>query len=150
MYYTSEGEVAYKLSVDVYPNQEEGRNLVKDSHLLPPNLKKIYSETIKSINLDQSILTGIGIRAIVETVCKDKKAQGKDLNEKINSLISLGVLTKDGAETLHKLRTLGNKAAHEVKPHDHTQLALALDVIDHLLQGVYILPHHAESTFHRF
>ena len=39
-----------------------------------------------------------------------------------------------------ELRTLGNEAAHEVKPHNNATLALALDVIDHLIKGVYILP----------
>ncbi|WP_305800612.1 hypothetical protein, partial [Thiolapillus sp.] len=39
-----------------------------------------------------------------------------------------------------ELRTLGNEAAHEVKPHNNATLTLALDVIDHLLKGVYILP----------
>ncbi len=82
----------------------------------------------------------MGIRAIVETVCKNKNANGKDLCEKINDLVIQGVLTKKDADILHKLRTLGNEAAHEVKPHNNATLALALDVIDHLIKGVYILP----------
>jgi Domain of unknown function (DUF4145) len=144
---TLEGKVVNELFVDIYPNPEKGRNLVTDYHILPSNLQRIYSETIKSINSDQPVLTGIGIRAIVETVCKEKSANGNDLFGKINDLVDLGVLTKDGADILHKLRTLGNAAAHEVKPHDNVQLGLALDVIDHLLQGVYILPYHANTKF---
>lgn len=141
------GEYEHAVTVEVFPNPEEGRSPIDDDFLLPTNLERIYSETIKSINNGQSVLTGIGIRAIVETVCKDKKANGKDLYGKINDLVAQGVLTKDGADILHKLRTLGNKSAHEVKPHDKVQLGLALDVIDHLLQGVYILPHHAKTKF---
>lgn len=80
-------------------------------------------------------------------VCKDKNAAGGDLFAKINSLVVLGVLTKDGANILHKLRTLGNNAAHEVKPHTPKELGLAFDVVDHLLLGVYILPEHAKQTF---
>lgn len=66
---------------------------------------------------------------------------------KIDYLVKQGVLTTEGATILHKIRTLGNNAAHEVKPHDYVELGLALDVIDHLLQGVYILPYHANSNF---
>ena len=146
-YPVGNSEYKHELYVDIYPNPEEGRNSVEDDHLLPINLQRIYSETIKSINIGQPVLTGIGIRAIVETVCKDKKSNGKDLYKKINDLVTQGVLTKDGADILHKLRTLGNEAAHEVKPHDNVQLGLALDVIDHLLQGVYIIPHHAKAKF---
>lgn len=118
-----------------------------DDYLLPTNLQRIYSETLRSLNSGLNVLAGIGVRAIVETICKDKSASGRDLFAKINDLVTQGVLTQDGADILHKLRTLGNEAAHEVKPHSNTQLGLALDVIDHLLQGVYILPHHASKTF---
>lgn len=135
------------LYIDIYPNPEEGRKSIQDDHLLPSNLQRIYSETLKALNAGHSVLTGIGIRAIVETVCKDKLATGGDLFNKINDLVTQGVLTKDGADILHKLRTLGNEAAHEVKPHDNVQLGLAFDVIDHLLQGVYILPYHAKTKF---
>jgi hypothetical protein len=92
-------------------------------------------------------LAGIGIRAIVETVCKDKESSGRNLASKIDDLVTQGVLTRDGANILHKLRTLGNESAHEVTPHDNVQLGLALDVVDHLLTGVYILPHHARAKF---
>ncbi|WP_294058944.1 DUF4145 domain-containing protein [Thiolapillus sp.] len=126
--------------VDVYPNPEDGRDTIDYDYLLPSNLQLIYNETIKSINCGQAVLTGMGIRAIVETVCKNKNANGKDLCEKINDLVIQGVLTKKDADILHKLRTLGNEAAHEVKPHNNATLALALDVIDHLIKGVYILP----------
>ncbi len=99
------------------------------------------------MNNEQPVLAGIGIRALVERICKDKQAPGGNLVEKINDLVKLGVLTQDGATILHKIRTLGNDAAHEVKPHKPEQLRLALDVCEHLLQGVYLLPHHAKQTF---
>ncbi|WP_294053267.1 DUF4145 domain-containing protein [Thiolapillus sp.] len=132
--------------IDIYPNPEDGRDAIDYDHLLPSNLQLIYNETIKSINFGQAVLTGMGIRAIVETVCKDinpnkdKNANRKDLCEKINYLVKQDILTKKEADILHKLRILGNEAAHEVKPHNNATLTLALDVIDHLLKGVYILP----------
>jgi hypothetical protein len=137
-----DGPVVY---TDIYPNPEQGRLVIKDSHLLPNKLERIYSETLKSLNSNQPVLTGIGIRAIVETVCKDQSANGRNLFDKINDLKSNKILTESGAVILHKLRTLGNDSAHEVQPHTNVQLGLALDVIDNLLQSVYILPHHASS-----
>ncbi len=131
---------------DIFPNPVVLHSALEDAHLLPSNIQMIYLETIKSINTGQSVLTGIGIRAIVETICKDKNAKGQNLCAKINDLVTQDVLTQEGANILHKLRTLGNKAAHEVKPHDNVRLSLALDVIDHLLQGVYILPDQTSKT----
>jgi Domain of unknown function (DUF4145) len=147
VYQTSEDEWIYNEQEDIYPNPHEGRVPLADDDLLPPKVQRIYGETLTSLNNRQNVLCGIGIRAIVETVCKDKQSKGKDLNSKINSLVSQGVLTKDGADILHKLRTLGNNAAHEAQPHTPDELRLAFDVLDHLLLGVYILPIHAKKTF---
>jgi len=135
----------YNESVVLFPSRSEGRSPIKDAHLLPTRIQRIYGETIKGMNNDQPVLTGIGLRALVETICKDKKASGGNLVEKIGSLVSLGVLTADGATILHRIRTLGNDAAHEVKPHTAEQLGIALDVCEHLLQGVYLLPRHARK-----
>lgn len=93
---TYNGDFEPELFIDVYPNPEEGRKLVNDYDLLPSDLYRIYVETIKSINSNLPVLTGIGIRAIVKTVCKNQKANGKNLLDKIDDLVTQGVLTKDG------------------------------------------------------
>ena len=142
-----ENEWEYQANVDVYPNPREGRQPLADVGLLPDKIQRIYEESLQALNDTQPVLCGIGIRAIIETVCKDRNAIGGDLYNKINSLVELSVLTKDGADILHKLRTLGNDAPHEVKPHSMKELGLAFDVVDHLLLGVYILPEHAKKTF---
>ena len=143
----SDTEWDYALQIDIYPDPIKGRVPIEDSYFIPMNLKNIYTETLKSINSNQPILTGIGIRAIVETVCKDQNTKGKGLENKINDLVNQGVLTKNDAEILHKLRIMGNKSAHEVQQHTACQLNIAMDVIDHLLSGVYILPRKAEQSF---
>lgn len=142
-----EDEWEYQPLVEIFPKPLDGRQPLADSSLLPDKIQRIYEESLKALNETQPVLCGIGIRAIIETVCKDRHATGNDLYVKINDLISLGVLTQDGANILHKLRTLGNDAAHEVKPHSLQELGLAFDVVDHLLLGVYILPEHAKKTF---
>jgi hypothetical protein len=141
------GKIEICPSVTLFPSRSEGRAVIRDSYLLPTNVQRIYGETIKAHNNDQPVLSGIGIRALVESICKDKQAPGRNLADKINGLVTQGVLTAAGASILHQIRTLGNDAAHEVKPHKAEQLALALDVCDHLMQGVYILPHYANKTF---
>lgn len=143
----SEDEWIENIREEIFPRPYEGRQPLSDSELLPEKIRRIYEEALEALNKPMEVLCGIGIRAIIETVCKDKSAEGRDLFHKINSLVALGVLTQHGADILHKLRTLGNDAAHEVKPHTAKELGLAFDVIDHLLLGVYILPKHAEQTF---
>ena len=86
----------------LYPSRTEGRKVLSDVRLLPDDLERIYRETVGSLNAALPVLTGIGIRAIIETVTKEKKASGNDLSAKIDGLVALGVLTPPGAEILHK------------------------------------------------
>ena len=134
-------------TIEVFPNPNSGRECVNDDHLLPKTVNRIYTETLIALNGSQPVLCGIGIRALIETIAQERKAPGDNLYKKINGLVTQGILTQAGADILHKLRVLGNDAAHEVKPHSAQQLGLAMDVVEHLLQGVYILPHHAQQTF---
>jgi len=132
-------------SEELYPSRVAGRYSMASTYLLPESVAKIYHETHIAICNKQPVLAGIGIRALVETVCKDKAAGGRNLEVKIDKLAILGLLTKDNAEFLHGLRILGNKAAHEVKPHDEETLGAAMDVVEHLLKTVYVLPVQAKN-----
>ncbi|PSB24738.1 DUF4145 domain-containing protein [Stenomitos frigidus] len=141
---------AYEYNVDerLYPPRIEGiKGLGRETHYLPSNVYRIYNENLIALSCQASVLAGIGLRALLETVCKEKEAVGNDLLKKIDSLVSKGILTPASAAILHKIRTLGNAAAHEVKPHNEKQLALAMDIVEHLLKDVYILPKQVESEF---
>lgn len=148
--YIQVGEDKWELDINekLYPSRIEGlKDLGNDVVYLPPDLRRVYAETTQALNNDSPVLAGIGLRALVETVCKEKNAKGKDLYDKINDLASNHVLTPSGADILHKVRTLGNKAAHEVKPHTPRQLSLAMSVVEHMLKDVYILPKLVENEF---
>ncbi|MGH8646600.1 MAG: DUF4145 domain-containing protein, partial [Gammaproteobacteria bacterium] len=95
----------------------QGRAPIAGVSALPKQLERVYTETINGLNRGQPVLCGIGVRAIVETVVKDQRAKGPNLSKQIDNLVTAGVLTKEGAQILHKLRVLGNKAAHDVKAH---------------------------------
>lgn len=141
-----DGSIYYNETVKFYPGRSVGLKEI-DSYLLPLNVQEIYQETISAIENEQNILAGIGIRALIETICKDLSAEGRDLYQKINALHEKSIVTKEGVDTLHKLRVLGNDAAHEVKKHNHQQLSLAIQIIEHMLDGTYIIPHKVAQAF---
>jgi len=76
-----------------------------------------------------------------------KLFHARSLLLKIDDLVVKQILTPAGSTILHKIRTLGNEAAHEVKPHSEKQLGLAMDVVEHVLTDVYILPNKVETEF---
>lgn len=144
--YDNEGNCYCNETVTFYPGRAEGLKAI-NTYLLPPTVQNIYKETILALENEQYVLAGIGIRALIETVCKDLKAEGKDLHSKLNDLKEKSIVTKEGLDTLHKLRVLGNKAAHEVKSHNKQQLSLAITIIEHILEGTYIIPQQVSSVF---
>ena len=105
---------------------------------IPAKVQRIYSEALQALNSKSPILAGMGLRALVETVCHEKNAVGDNMFNKIEDLIKKEVLTPNGAKILHKIKTLGNAAAHDVKPHDEAQLGLAINIVEHLLKDVYM------------
>ena len=146
--YDSDGNMVYSLDEKLYPSRLEGiKGLGDETRYLPANVRRIYDETLMALSNQAPVLAGIGLRALLETVCKEKSATGNDLLKKIDSLVGTGILTPAGAAILHKIRALGNAAAHEVKPHSDRQLGLAMDIVEHLLKDVYILPKQVESEF---
>jgi len=124
----------------LFPGRIAGRPTLRDIYHLPSNLRMVYEESRAALMEGLAILTGIGIRAIVETVCNDKRTSGRGLFHKIPQLVEIGVITRNEANVLQDLRFMGNEAAHKVKAHTQEELNLAFDVVEHLLKTVYILP----------
>lgn len=129
----------------LFPGRIVGRSPLSDLYYLPYDLRKIYEETRSALIEGLRVLTGIGVRAIVETVCNERNSPGRDLAAKIGGLVTLNFITQTEANILHDLRFMGNKAAHEVKAHTAEELNLAFDIVEHLLKAVYLLPEQAKQ-----
>jgi len=141
--YDENGETSLARSYQLFPSRAAGRPELQSIHDVPFGIYSVYRETRSALCSGQAILTGIGIRAIVEAVCKERSASGRNLEDKIDALAAMKIVTDDGAKILHSLRFMGNNAAHEVKAHSMEELHIAFGVIEYLLQGVYIMPKQA-------
>ncbi|WP_322114592.1 DUF4145 domain-containing protein [Pseudomonas putida] len=115
--------------------------------MLPWGIGTIYKEARSAVESELFIIGGIAIRALLETICSDINAKGRKLDQKIDDLHAKSLVTKEGVETLHKIRVLGNRAAHNAQAHSKDQLLLALEVIEYILIGTYIIPERTKSIF---
>jgi hypothetical protein len=136
------GEREMEDRVTLFPPRIAGRPPLRQLGI-PHQVRAIYEETHKALLGKQPILAGVGLRSLIEAVCREKGASGSNLQKRIDSLVDLGVLTRDGADILHALRDLGNSSAHEVKAQSEADLSTAFDVVEHLMQTVYIIPKKA-------
>lgn len=142
-------EMYHRVEETLYPPRVAGRRALDEADLayLHDDISRIYRETAQALVSDMPVITGVGLRAIIETICKSQNAEGRDLQQKIDNMVEKKLLSERGAEVLHKIRSMGNKAAHEVKPHNTKALAMAMDVVESLLRDVYIHPKKAKSVF---
>jgi hypothetical protein len=134
----------------IYPMRGKDILTAKGFYNLEPSVRNIYKETIDCFNNKALVLCAVGIRAIVEGICKiekvvsgtipgDKQRISRGLDGKIYGLVEKGVITRKHADFLHALRFLGNKAVHELMQPSTTELKLSIDIIENMIENLYEL-----------
>lgn len=127
-----------------FPDQENDKNIslltFEELQKLPRQISKLYDEVETVFLEDAKILAGIGLRMVIEAICLEQNIQGKNLQRKIEELHIKGLISKNEIAILDKLREIGNSSAHEIKSFSIHKLKYALDIINHILKSVYVLP----------
>lgn len=134
--------------VDLHP-QYEGVYYGLDNMIvysLPEAVQDIYQQTIKCLHCGALALAGLGLRATIEAVCNHKQIGGKNLQARISSLATNGFISRRDSDRLHAIRFMGNDAAHQIISPKKEQISVALKIVNHLLESVYILEREANGT----
>lgn len=129
----------------LYPSRISGRKPLENQYLLPIELNRIYNETLSALANSLSVLAGIGLRAMMETICNDQKVKGANLAVRINALVAKGIISQRQSNVLHSLRFLGNVSAHEVHPAKPEELIKGLEIAETMMKTIYILPELSSS-----
>lgn len=137
----------------LYPRRDKESLQARSFQNVPIKLRRIYTELIDSFNNDTQILCAAGLRALVEGVCAEQKIKDgpieeqlkngqtrtvrkKNLEGQISGLAEKGLLTRSSAQTLHEHRYLGNSAVHELARPAISELKLAIEIVEHVLNGI--------------
>ena len=123
-----------------YPRAESDRQPMDNENDLPAKVRLIYKEVIASMNAQLPVLSGIGLRALIEATCRDQGISGGNLQALIDGLATKGILSTAQADILHTHRFLGNAAAHEITPALPPELVAALEIAENVLRTIYVLP----------
>lgn len=81
---------------------------------------------------------------VIEAVCLENRIVGKNLELKINYLCKEGIITKHDRDRLHSIRFMGNDSVHMMQASDKDALLLVLDIINTLLNNLYILENRCQ------
>lgn len=139
---TGEGDEEPFSFDEYYPGSDSDFNFLNDDeyHMLPSMLRKVYIEIESAFFSDSEILAGLGLRTLVEAICMEQKVNGNNLQQKILHLKDKGLISTNEVPILDKLRLIGNVAAHQIKGLPLDILSYALDIVNHVLKSIYILP----------
>jgi len=135
-----------------YPENEELKKRIPNFKCLPKFAKELYHEAISSYNNNNLLLCAVGLRTVIEFVCKDQKTsdeQDENKDDKVKNREALypliddlhraGKISETHRSTLHELRSIGNGATHDFKSPSTEILDASFNVIDLLLRTVYEL-----------
>lgn len=126
----------------VYPPYPSGRTPMARVQYVPHHVWLAYGECIRCRVEGLNIVAGIAIRGVIEAVFNEQGAQGEyGLDKKTKWMVANGKLSAARGAVVDELRGFGNRAAHEVSPADPEQVDAALDILENVLDAVYVLPH---------
>lgn len=145
-YPVSDTEWEFPENTATYPKFDSDHAPLENMYEVPDIVRSIYFETRLAIQEDALTLASLGLRGTVEAICNDLKITGSNLASRITKLSTQGLISKKDAERLHAIRFLGNDAAHEIKKPKLPQITVAVKIIDHLINSIYLLEKEADGS----
>ena len=113
---------------------------VKHDAAIPDHIQKAYEAALKIKNIDEPMCL-IGLRRVLEAICKDKGAEGTDLSKMVNDLVNKKVLPEMLNDACWVVRQLGNSAAHADQTDFYKyEVERTTEFVGALIDYLYVLP----------
>lgn len=142
---TFDGEYEHKTEISIYPGVIQNHKPIEDTFYVPKLIRKIYNQTLNTLSSGAYVLASIGLRATIEATCNHLSISGATLEKRIDQLVKSGHVSNSDRKLLHAIRFLGNDAAHNITEPKYTEIRVALDIVEHILNTLFILPKKARS-----
>ncbi len=141
----SEGEARHAVTITLYPAVFSQHRPLSSTFYLPTLIRRVYGQTLRALSEKAYVLASIGLRACIEAVCNHLRISGTSLEKRIDQLFRAGHVSNGDKRRLHAIRFLGNDAAHEIKEPPERDIRIALEIVEHLLNSVFILERKARD-----
>lgn len=114
---------------------------------IPSLINCAYKESVDALNNESYLLASIGFRATIEALCLENGINSGNLADKIDTLRKKGIITDADCKRLHEVRFMGNDSAHQMEKPDRQHLMTVLDVINNILNSLYIIEKKFKDVF---
>jgi Domain of unknown function (DUF4145) len=112
-------------------------NLPRDSRYL---LEEIYN----SLDASSLRLPMMGARTLLDMLMNDKISDIGGFKEKLKELEKAGFISSQNRDVLFAALDLGSAAAHRGHAPDRLEVQSVMDIVENVLQAVYVLPRIAK------
>lgn len=120
--------------VTVYPS------VLMSPEGVPKEIYSAFEAAIRTKGIDYAICL-LSLRRVLEMICKEKGAVGKDLEKMIEDLIATGVLSPAFSDACWVIRQLGNSAAHADKADIYAyQVEQTIEFVSTIINYLYSMP----------
>ena len=112
---------------------------------VPKDIYSAFESAVKTKGIDYSICL-LSLRRVLEMICKDKGAEGRDLEKKIDDLIEKKIFPPMIEDACWIIRQMGNDAAHADKIPVYTyDIEQVIGYVATIIDYLYSLPHRVEK-----
>jgi hypothetical protein len=135
-------------STDYYPPRVSRRKPEWMTTLLfrgASDMRQLLDEVYAALHSGSTRLAMMGARAVIDMVMLDKLGDIGGFGEKLDGLEKKGLIGHADRKVLEAALDAGNAAAHRGHHPDAKQVNQAMDIVEHLVQAVYILGPEAEK-----
>lgn len=139
------GEVSVQRVIHPSPFKDT-REPIELLYYVPTSISNLYQESIRALNYKLFILAAMGVRSLIEAIAIDQGISSRGLSSKIQGMLNDKIITPKEKIHLDVVKDMGNLAVHEIKKHHVLDISLGLDILETLLQILYIYPKRVEDT----
>ena len=111
---------------------------------LPQKVGSVMREVYAALAADSRTLAAIGVRTITDMVAVDKVGDKPTFKAKLGDLQDGGWLSSQNREVLEAVVDVGSAAAHRGHRPTTEKLNYAMDIVENLLESIYVLAPVAE------
>lgn len=120
-----------------YPTRDkELANTTHVINLLPDSIQDTFNEVITALNNKLEILSGLGLRTLLEQICKHF-IKDDDLGRILQKFEDEGYISTKQRYLLDDIRYIGNDAAHRAESNSIKKHKLSLSILMNLIQLLF-------------
>lgn len=112
---------------------------------LPLDLRLLLEEIYRSLDSANLRLPMMGARTLVDMLIIEKVGDVGTFREKLEALHKAGFLSPQSRDVLEAALDAGNAAAHRGHEASESEVQAVMDIVENMLQGVYVFPDVAKK-----